>query len=245
MHSINVTAHNSGESTYDTGEGATFTMPELSQRLENAEPVKQFHLALNYLDRLTSKTREITSDQNLSQTGKDTRLDPVRTEALQNIAAGAETLNRYEAQINAREAEMLALPKLPEQATVAAIEEREIRDYWRSQSLEERTKISRQMQDNPAAHERLMLAVLRSPIPVALDEGKELMTELWSAARRASNPELAASIADSRQALEWARRGYAHAAVIARRRTTWPGDKVRKALMSGNELAIKGASVFG
>lgn len=246
MKHITLTVQDTGERSYEVGDGAKFAMPALPERLEKAEPVQMFNVSLDYLDRLIERTQEITGDQNLSPTGKENLLHPVRAESVQRIAAGVEMINRYEVQLNANEQAMLALPTLHDQAAAVAIEDREIRDFWRSQPLAERAKMLAQMQDDPLGNERLMIATLRSPIPVMLDAEKSLMRQIWSDTKRAANPALAASIEDGRQAIEWARRGCAHAAGITKLHTTWTNDKVRQALMNGqNELAPHGAGVFG
>ena len=246
MKHITLTVQDTGERSYEVGDGAKFAMPALPERLEKAEPVQMFNVSLDYLDRLIERTQEITGDQNLSSTGKENLLHPVRAESVQRIAAGVEMINRYEVQLNANEQAMLALPTLHDQAAAVAIEDREIRDFWRSQPLSERAKMLAQMQDDPLGNERLMIATLRSPIPVMLDAEKSLMRQIWSDTKRAANPALAASIEDGRQAIEWARRGCAHAAGMTKLHTTWTNDKVRQALMNGqNELAPHGAGVFG
>lgn len=160
------------------------------------------------------------------------------------IASSWTALDDEERFIAEREAKLLAVPTIAPSNSVAAIEAREIRDHWRTMSLSERTAALATI-DREAGHEKLMLALMRSPVAQA-DHEVKAVREVWNRTQRLSNPGEALSIEQGRANIAHARLCLAHAAGIAKRITGFDGNKVlSKLLASQNAHAQRGIAAFG
>jgi hypothetical protein len=132
-------------------------------------------------------------------------------------------------------------------ATAVAIEDREIRDWWRSLDNPARTKIMDKVGTAPKEHQRLMVALLRAPTPLAImDHENSYMRDVWKKAKRDESPDVATRIESDRGLVDTARRGLGHLVGIGVQSIGWNRDKVLRSLVTSPfEPAKKGIGIFG
>ena len=190
---------------YRIDHAGEFELPALAIANENKLPIVMFRAAAQHLADTAEELTKIDADDGLSDAGKARKRDPLQRELITKIAEVDGAVDIEEKHWQSQEAELLRVPYIEMGNTVAAVEDREIRDWWRSQSVEERTKLMERMKTEPG-NERLMIAMLRSPIP-QLDHEVTYMRSLWNQSARLNNPGKAAEIEVGRAQVEWARRG--------------------------------------
>lgn len=227
--------------------GHRFEIPSISDQDLNSWPITLLHGAGTLVGEAFAKLKVITGDRTLSPLGIEQKADPVKAEALGRIAAAAMQLQNFDDSISARETSLYAVPTLDPTAAAVAIEDREIRDWWRSMETKQRNSTLQSIEANPEQHERLMIALLRAPAPLAiLDHETKFVMNAWKDAKRANSPELAAQIDIDRALVETARRGLSHLAGISKQATGWQADKVLKTIVSSQfEPARTGYQIFG
>src|SRR5690606_25917148 len=145
------------------------------------------------------------------------------------------------------EARLYAFPTIDPGNAVAAIEDREIRDWWRSMKIDKQTKLLDEVKADPGKHERLMIALMRAPTPLALlDWQTKVVAETWKGAKRAAAPVTADTIDNDRRLVETSRRGLAHVAGIAGRVSGWKAEAILRTLIrSPYEPVAHGFDIFG
>lgn len=222
--------------------GRTFSLPLLHEVLTAEEPVVRFGSAIEAVNTLHEITRSTQSDATLSDLGKAQRLEPRRDEVLKWTAGHIAAIDDYEASLDAREARLTAVPELHPQNAAEAVIDRELRDWWRSQSVSERAELMRRMQSEPG-HSRLQIALLRSPYAL-LDTETTVARDAWQRAKRLENPAEATAIDQGRVVTEWARRAFGHLSGVAMSVTTYPRDRVLSLLLADKSTA-RAASSFG
>lgn len=227
--------------------GYRFEMPAITDADMNAQPIQIFHNTLPLLDEAFSKLKSIKLDTTLSAIGIDQKSDPVRAEMTGRVAAVAGQIALFDHTINNMEAQLFALPNLELSHTVVAIEDREIRDWWRSMDTKKRISMLDQIGSESEKHERLMIALMRAPAPLALlDHETKVIGEVWKDAKRKSDPDTAARIENDRRLVETSRRGLMHLAGITSRVAGWKGDSLLRSLLSSPfELAGEGLDIYG
>lgn len=227
--------------------GHRFELPPISDGDLTGYPLQIFHNTLPIFGEALAKLKAISGDNTLSTLGVEQKSDPVKAELLGRVASGAGQIRLFENTITNMENELYALPSIEQGHAVAAIEDREIRDWWRSLEGQKRMQMLDQIQSDAGQHERLMIALLRAPTPLAmLDHETKLVREVWKEAKRAADPDTAARIELDRQQVETSRRGLGHLAGIARRVAGWDGDGTLRALIkSPFEPVAHGFDVFG
>jgi hypothetical protein len=137
------------------------------------------------------------------------------------------------------------VPVIEPTHSVAAIEDREVRDYFRGLPPGERLAMLGTMQKDPAAHERVQIAMLRSPIAL-LEQEARLLRQVWQDGKRAANPGEAAAIEWGRQSVEWTRRGLSQAAALYKTVNHLSDEHVlRTVLTDENPRRATGYGVFG
>lgn len=231
-------------SNYSIPEVGVFDMPTLEGPNATCLPAVMFHGAASRLGEIADQRRSVKSDPNLSELGREAKLEPLRKEAVLQVARVDAILDDEEAHWTKREESLLAVPQIDPGHSVAAIEAREIRDWFRALSPEERAKVMDQM-DNEPGHEKTILALLRSPIP-QLEMCVQMARSIWDRTRRLENVAEALAIDQGRANLEWARRGAAHLAGMTKNMVGWSDDKVARALLSDeNQKLHNSAKVFG
>ncbi|WP_371231485.1 hypothetical protein ACAW63_02635 [Pseudomonas sp. QE6] len=227
--------------------GHRFELPVITDGDLTSYPIQVFHNSLPIVGEAITQLKAIGDDRTLSSLGVEQKSDPVKAELVGRIASGAGQIRLFENTITNAENHLYALPSIEQGHTVAAIEDREIRDWWRSMKNQDRLQMLDQVQGDPAKHERLMIALLRAPAPLALlDHETKFMREVWKEAKRSADPDTAARIQLDRQHVEIARRGMGHIAGIAGRVIGWKAENTLRALIkSPFEPAQNGFDIFG
>lgn len=214
---------------YTIDHAGTFDLPKIGESQRATLPAVMFRAAVQHLADTAEEIAKVEADATLSELGKARKLEPLRKELIKKIAGNDANVDVDERHWNAQEAELLAVPKVDPGNTVAAVEDREIRDWWRAQSQDDRSKIMQRMQAEPG-NERLMIAMLRSPIP-QLDHEVKFMRELWNQLARLNDPAKAFAIQDGRAGVELARRGIAIVAGISKRVTKLDERSIAETLL--------------
>lgn len=204
-----------GATVYQIDHAGTFELPQPVGADLATIPVVMFKAATNHLANTADALATIERDATLSALGKEQKLTPLRRELIEKIATIDSSIDVEERHWNAQEAELLQVPSIASNNPVAAVEDREIRDWWRGQSTEARHALMEKMKAEPG-NERLMIAMLRSPIP-QLDHEVSFMRDLWNRLARLNDPGKAAAIEVGRAQVDWARRGIATVAGLTKR----------------------------
>lgn len=224
--------------------GYSFQLPKIDATLRAHPAHGWFTAGLTVLGELIDRTTEIKNDNKLSDLGKAEKLEPEYTGSLRAISAFAGALEAEESDLSALEQKLLAVPPLLASDAAEAILDREVRDWWRSQPTEARNAYLQAM-TTEGNHTRVELALLRSPIAL-LDHETQVIRESWNRRRRLSDPGQWAKIEMDRASVEWAKRGASHIAGMAKAVTKWPGHRILRALLDGdNAMQHRGASMFG
>lgn len=227
--------------------GHRFDMPVITDGDLGAHPIILFQNIIPIVDEAFTALKDIGGDRTLSSLGVDQKSGPVKANLVERIAAAAGQVKLFDNTTTNLELKLYELPGIDQSHAVAAIEDREIRDWWRSLKIEARTKMLDQVRGDATKHERLMIALLRAPAPLALlDHETKFMREVWNESKRLANPEIAAEIDISRQHVETARRGLGHLAGIASRVTEWKADTILRTLLASKfEPVQHGFDIFG
>ncbi|QCB46625.1 hypothetical protein [Hydrogenophaga sp. PAMC20947] len=189
--------------------GHVFHMPE-STPFEGAAQFDVFKAALNAVNALAEQKQALLNDSDLSGPGKEKRLKPAYETGWAILVAGYNRLAELDAATNQREAVLLAVPQLHPTHSACAVEDVELRQYFRALPLSERTKIMTVIQDTPEGGERylrLQIAILRSPIPLPADHEMAFFKSLWKQTKRLGNVAESIAIDSERAATEFATRG--------------------------------------
>ncbi|WP_218510614.1 hypothetical protein [Variovorax sp. dw_308] len=243
---VEKTILNGGQTQINLAGGKTFVMPTLDSATVAvaSEPLMYFEGQLSLLDTFVEESALIHGDAMLSPLGKEQKLLPKQKERIEGVSRAWASIENYEQSLDRREAEMLRVPNLDPTHTAMAIEDREMRDWWARQDSDTRTKLLNQIGDEPG-HDRMMIALLRSPVP-QLDHEVKFVRDVWNRSKRLENLPEAESISSGRAAVEWARRGVTTVAALARQVIGWNDDRTLHTLISSEEERVqKGFGVFG
>ncbi|WP_433769345.1 hypothetical protein [Pseudomonas putida] len=227
--------------------GYRFELPVITDGDLTSYPLQIFQNSLPIVGEALTKLKSISDDRTLSTLGIEQKSDPVKADLVGRIASGAGQVRLFENTTNNMENQLYALPSIEQGHTVAAIEDREIRDWWRSLEGKKRSQLLDEVQADTSKHERLMVALLRAPAPLAiLDHESKFVREMWKEAKRTADPDTAARIDLDRQQVETSRRGLFHLAGIAARVVGWKAEGTLRALISSPfEPAKVGFDIFG
>ena len=155
------------------------------------------------------QAKAIDADAQLSEIGKEAKRAPARQKCVQTITNALASVENLEQSLEQREREFYAWPALQPSDAVAAIQDREIRDYVNSLSSDKLAELTREM--NQGLQPAITLALLRSPIPIGKEKGvADVAQNAWRAARNLTDPSFARRIGISRDSVEWAKRNFAH-----------------------------------
>lgn len=227
--------------------GHRFEMGAIAEADLVSEPIRLFYSAGQIVGQAIEHLKTLGADPTLSILGVEQKAEPVKADVIGRVAAAAGQVRLFENGITNMELQLYAVPGIDPGNSVVAIEDREIRDWWRSMGNQDRLKMLDQVQSEPVRHERLMIALMRAPTPLALlDHETKFVGEVWKEAKRASNPNTAARIDADRQLVETARRGLGHLAAITAMAMEWKAEKTLRALITSPFETVKyGYDVFG
>lgn len=197
---------------------------------------------LEQLGETVDARRAIEANADLSSLGRDKQLEPVRQRLVAGITHVWSSLASIEAGVDKREAALLAVPTVDPAHSAVAVEDAEIRRWWGAQPGKARAKLLERIDTEPG-HERLMIALMRSPVPVGLDYEITAVRATWNRTRRLDNPAAAVAIDTDRAALEWARRALSTAAGIAPAVTGWDRPRILRTIVESG--GTKGHEAFG
>ena len=227
--------------------GHRFEMPVVFDDDLQSYPIQVVYNSLPMLADAMGSLRDISGDRSLSSFGIEQKSAPVRLEMVTRIAGAAGQLRSFEKTISGMESKLFAFPTIAESNAVAAIEDREIRDWWRSMKVTEQTKLLDEVKAAPEKHERLMVALMRAPAPLAMmDWQTKFVSDAWKEAKRAADPVTAHTIDNDRRLVETSRRGLAHMAGIASRVSGFKADGLLRSLLSSSsDPVVNGVDIFG
>lgn len=233
-----------GASHYEIPGAGSFELPAIGTTESTKLPVVFFHGTAANLGDFAANVKSIREDVTLSELGRQLKLDPLKKEIVLGIASLDSSLDVEERYLDKREQALLAVPQIDQGHSVAAIEAREARDWFRALPAAKQNEMLQKMDEEPG-HDVMLLALIRSPIP-QLDRHALLARSIWDRSRRLANPSEALEIEQGRANVEWARRGAAHLAGMAKSFIGWNNDQiVRTVLTSDNEMLHISSKVFG
>lgn len=235
-----------GSFTYELPNKLSFTMPALGSETARDKARDFIDPVLTELVELSACDERLRADRSLSDFGREERLEPKRGSLVERVSAASVAVEVYEKELQEREDKLTAVPKLDQVHAVMAIEDREIRDWWRAVPADKRPQLTDQLANEPS-NERIVVALLRSPVG-GIDIELKYFSEVWKRNKRLGNPAEALAIDDGRAAVEWARRGLAQAAARTQMtigRERWNNERIAGQLLdSKNEYSKKGFEVF-
>lgn len=233
---------NHGMTTYRIAGSETFNIPNDESKSDVAKAF--FSACVERFADLVVQSKKIMSDFRYSEQGKAEKLEPFQAKAIEMVAHAWDGLTDYENSLNSREEKIIAFHGIDPSHSALAIEDREIRDWWRSLPAADRAKMLGSIQ-NETGHDRIMLALLRSPVALIDHEIKSIRNS-WEKARRAENPDEVFAIDEGRKGIEWARRALAIVGVFAKRASGWDNSRIMKRLLMSERDSVKrGYFAFG
>jgi len=240
------TTETSGSVVYAFPTGHRFHHQAAPDHLRALEPVLVFEAMAELLGELGDKQSAIHRNETLSDIGRSRQLEPLRTDFIRRLAAVSSQMDGYAESLDKREATLTRVPSLDPTHSAMAIEDREVRDWWRSLSMDDRTKLLSRI-DNEPGHDRLMIALMRAPVAqMQLDHEVALVRSVWNRTKRLDNPVEAEAVDSGRAALDWGRRGLAHVAGITSSVVDLePALVLRTIVASDDDMTRKGFGVFG
>lgn len=221
-----------------------FAMPPLHESERQCLSIVMFDSAVHGLGEYLDAAPAILNDRELSELGRTKKIEPLQAKLVLGTVQVDTMLDRDEAHFDKLERELLAVPKLEATYTAMAVEDAEARSWWRSQPAEERAKLMKRIESEPG-HERLMIALMRSPVP-QLEHEVQFVADVWKRLKRQDNPGQALAIDRGRANVEWARRGVRQVAGLAKNALKWDEQRIlRTVLTSTDPNHHSGFKVFG
>ena len=179
----------------------------------------------------------IINDPHLSTSGKNAKLAPMADGLWRQIFISTTNIHNESLHLDKREAELFAVPKISTPFEIAV--DREIRDWFRTLKHSEKLEVLQRISSG-LEQVQTVGALLRSPIPMALDQEMTLVQEAHRANRRAEFPEEWQAIKEGRDAIAWAQRGMGHVTGISGGLTERNETEVMQlALTTGHERAAE------
>lgn len=217
----------------------------------DAELETYLTVALDALDKATELTTDAHADLMISNLGRRKKLEPISAELIDTIAGSHVAINMFEARLDKREAEFYAAPELSPGNSAMAMQDYEIRSWWRIQPYTDRLTMINRFKDavgnakKMADLERIQVALMRSPIALVDDEAR-LARDAWNDLRRSVNPDIAGGLDAARECLDWARRGLKITAGLAVTLTRHTYNDVLQIVVNSKfEMKRTGYGIFG
>jgi hypothetical protein len=198
------TKNEDGSTSLRLIDGRKFTIPKHPDaEVDPADvPGTIIEVALQTLNSLADKTHSVNSDLSLSQIGRHRALEPIQRRSLTLLAQLHGQLAYFGTTLDKRTRDHLAIPTLPPTHTAGALEDWELRDWWRQAGPDERTAVLRRAGTDTQC-ERVVVALLRSAVPVAVDAEIKVVSSTWAEVRNAVAPDVHEKIESERRSLEW------------------------------------------
>lgn len=209
-------------------------------RIVGTVPYATYLAALDAVNSLSADKANIESDLTLSGLGRETKRGPLFSRGWAALCNAYVAMARFEANVDARDAALIALPSLAPSASAIAVEDAECRQIYRSLPTEERLRIQSAMANDPAAGEiylRTQVAILRSPFPFP-DEVTDFFTRMWRQTQRTRNVGEALAIDNDRLALQWGLSGLAHLFGAMKLITGWQASTIARFVVADSTRII-------
>lgn len=192
--------------------------------------------ALGYMDEALPKIRE---RRDLSEFGKQERLEELAGISLTCVAIAAAKLQDERQRLHDLEAKELAPGQIDPADAAGAIVDMEVRGWFLSKKMPEQLQAA---QDLSAAG---LAALMRSPIKLD-PRVAEMVAARWKEVKVAEKPALHDAIAKGRNAVEWVHRGLAQMASVGRVASGLSPQRLLFLLSNSSNAASKqGAWIFG
>ena len=186
----------------------TFNMPEPIRKGSDVHVAcAVFHASVDAANEFAVKKRAIEINDNLSNNGKRSALEPHISALWRQISASSKKIRAERLAAEKRRADLYAV--VPPANADEAATDREIRQWWRDAPKEQRNLFRNEMKEGKV-DQRILLALLRSPIPAAFDLEMAAIKAAHEASVLEQKRGVAASIKDDEDAADWATRGMAH-----------------------------------
>jgi len=185
----------------------TFTMPEPVRKGSDLPVYAVFHASMDAANEFALKKRGIEVNNNLSNTGKKSALEPHVSTLWRQISASSKKVAAERQAADKRRADLFAIS--PAANATESETDREIRQWWRDAPKEQRNLFRNEMKEGKA-DQKILLALLRSPIPAAFDLEMAAIKAAHEASVLEQNRGAAATIKDAEDAADWAWRGMQH-----------------------------------
>jgi hypothetical protein len=226
------------------GDDFAYPRPPVPAGMQGTACINWVDHADDVLDKAIDNVAAIRANKRLSTLGQDEQTEPWYAGVVESVAKLRWAVDDYEKAVNAEEATMYHLPELHPTATVFGQREQEIRTWFRNLSTDERHKVRQAIQDGTAGQE-VEIALMRSPIQ-HIDADAAIITAGWRRRKESENPDLVASLAQRREAIDYARRAMGFHSFAVTKFTGWNKERIlQRALSSENEYVRTGATVFG
>jgi hypothetical protein len=243
------TPNDDGSTSHRDIFGRRFSVPKYPSSDPHSAYAILVNLALEAYETLADATHSVTTDPTLSKVGRDRKLRPVHDAALRRFSTLRAQMNAQAKVLEESEQRLFAVPGLNPTHAAVAIEDAEIRRWWSAGEPKQRENVLKNPGD--VRNERVMMALLRSPIPAASDAELRVVNDCWMAAKRHGSPDAAARIDDDRMALEWGQEQLSLLASMAMQLIMTHGSYTDRnglleaILTSPDEGAHSGYGVFG
>lgn len=243
------TKNEDGSMSYRTIHGRKFTITKHPDADPNDVAGSIVAVALQTHEALADKVHSVTTDPTLSQVGRERALTDINVKSATQMAQFWSQLNELEKSIENRYQALLAIPELPASNLVIAFEDTEIRQWWSRAPADDKGSIIAKAATDPKCA-RVIVAILRSPIPPGSDAELKAIHETWVNARRTAEPATAEALDGQRLSLEWGRQNLALIASMVLALVTTYGGYDRAGVLRviqehGDERIRSGASVYG
>jgi hypothetical protein len=156
--------------------------------------------ALRNLLQLEQETHVAAGDPALTEYGRAQRLENPRAHAVIMMSHDYHAAQEHLKTVAQRERSLYGWSEIARGDFETSFADREIRDWLRTRGAQERTQLLDEIARGEA--ERITLALLRSPIPLGIEE--QLAHDAWRAAVRKSQPQAVEQVERAQQTAEWA-----------------------------------------
>lgn len=152
---------------------------------------------------LADKTDAVTGDELLSALGKTNKLSPDRTRAILVVRNVVESATRAQASAGAALSALFEYPAIGG-SPVEIAADREVRDRWHALGDEDKGKLLAEVLSDPLKHERVALALARSPWPLRYGKADEAIRQARETSVRSLQPLTVAKADLDLEAANWA-----------------------------------------
>lgn len=212
-----------------------------------SEPGVFYTVTVDAVGSFMAASKAIFNDGDLSAAGKTKKLEPLTVAAICQLARSYFGIMNFAAHLDKRFATLVAVPQLLPGDVMNVAVDSEIRTWWRSIGVAERSRNMDRMNQSPELA-RIELALMRSPIAL-VDEEISVIRASWERGQRGLNPAEDVAIAAGRSTVEWALRGMAQASAALTAGLEpgiWPRHRILNTIVSCENATVAGGfGAFG